>query len=196
MHITSKWGKILSHWLLTGWPEDFRSCWSTGIFYSHTQNVKKTKKMHPVSGSSTGRKAWERTKARLVWVHMQAMRTKIIILYTCAKQKIISACITYYTWRLIAYNSRKPHQGPLLLAKNKNLRITAEIHRNCTAEDWEKENLLIFFQSPANWIQSRMMANLLYHRHNVVVCVFTLTACSVPGSALDLSVCSVWIRFQ
>ena len=68
----------------------------------------------------------------------KATVTQITALYNCREQKSISECPIHQTFRWKDYKRSRPCRVPLLLAKNRYLRLQwARAHKDWTAEDWK-----------------------------------------------------------
>lgn len=78
-------------------------------------------------------------EARLVPVDRKALVTQITSRYNQGTQKSIFERTTRRTLEQTGYSSRRPHQVPLLWAKNRKLRLQfAWTHQNWPIEDWKK----------------------------------------------------------
>ena len=80
----------------------------------------------------------QRRMARLVQADRKAAVTQITTRYNRGMQKSIYERTTRQTLRRMGYSSRRPHQVPLLSAKNRKLRLQlAQAHQDWTTEDWK-----------------------------------------------------------
>ncbi len=68
----------------------------------------------------------------------KATVTQITTRYNQGMQNTISEHTTRQTLKQMGYSSSKPHQVPLLSAKNRKQRLQfAQAHKNWTIEDWK-----------------------------------------------------------
>ncbi len=75
---------------------------------------------------------------RLVRDDRKATLTQITTRYNQSIQNNISERTTRRTLKQMVYSSRRPHQVPLLSAKNRKWRLQFEqAHQNWTIEDWK-----------------------------------------------------------
>ncbi len=75
---------------------------------------------------------------RLVRDDRKATVTQITTRYNQGMQNTISERTTRRTLKQMGYSSRRPHQVPLLSAKNRKRRLQfAQAHQNWTTEDWK-----------------------------------------------------------
>ncbi len=75
---------------------------------------------------------------RLVRDDRKATVTQIITRYNQGMQNTISECTTRRTLKQMGSSSRRPHQVPLLSAKNWKQRLQfTQTHQNWTIEDWK-----------------------------------------------------------
>ncbi len=75
---------------------------------------------------------------RLVRDDRKATVTQITTRYNQGLQNTISESTTRQTLKQMGYSSRRPHQVPLLSAKNRKRRLQlAQAHQNWTIEDWK-----------------------------------------------------------
>ncbi len=81
----------------------------------------------------------QRRMGRLVIDDRKTTVTKITTRYTHGMQNTISEHTTRRTLKQMDYSSRRPHQVPLLSAKNRkrSLQFT-QAHQNYKIEDWKK----------------------------------------------------------
>ncbi len=80
----------------------------------------------------------QRRIGRLIRDDRKATITQITIHYNQGMQNTISECTTCWTPKQMGYSSRRPHQVPLLSAKNRKRRLQfAQAHQNWTIEDWK-----------------------------------------------------------
>ncbi len=80
----------------------------------------------------------QRRMGRLVRDDRKATVTQITTRYNQDMQKTISEHTTCRTLKQMGYSSRRPHQVPLLSAKNRKRRLhLAQAHQNWTIEDWK-----------------------------------------------------------
>ncbi len=79
----------------------------------------------------------QRRMGRLVRDDRKATVTQITT-YNQGMQNIISERKTFRTLKQMGSSSRRPHQVPLLSAKNMKRRLQfTQAHQNCTIEDWK-----------------------------------------------------------
>ncbi len=108
-------------WCQTSCSEYFKNCWSTGIFkHNHllgfTENGPKNRKcLVDVRG--------QRRMGRLVRDDRKATVTQITTRYNQVMQNTISERTTRRTLKQMGNSSRRPHQVPLLSAKNRKRRL-------------------------------------------------------------------------
>ncbi len=122
--------KLLIYW-------DFQAQPSIGF----TENGPKKRK-YSVSGSCVDENALlmsgQRRMCRLVRDDRKATVTQISTRYNQGMQNTISERTTRRTLKQMGYSSRRPHQVPLLSAKNRKRRLQfAQAHQNWTIEDWK-----------------------------------------------------------
>ncbi len=80
----------------------------------------------------------QRRMGRLVRDDRKATVTQIITRYNQGMQNTISECTTRRTLKQMGSSSRRPHQVPLLSAKNWKQRLQfTQTHQNWTIEDWK-----------------------------------------------------------
>ncbi len=80
----------------------------------------------------------QRRMGRLVRDDRKATVTQITTRYNQRMQNTISERTTRRTLKQMGYSSRRPHQVPLLSAKNRKRRLQfAQAHQNWTIEDWK-----------------------------------------------------------
>ncbi len=119
--------KLLIYW-------DFHAQPSPGF----TKNGPEKRK-YPVSSSCVDGNAFcQRRMGRLVRDVRKATVTQITTCYNQVMQNTISVRTTRRTLKQMGYSSRRPHWLPLLLAKNRKLRLQfTQAHQNWTKEDWK-----------------------------------------------------------
>ncbi len=79
----------------------------------------------------------QRRIGRLVRDDRKATVTQITTRYNQAMLNTISERTTLRTLKQMGYSSRRPHQVPLLSAKNRKRRLQfTQTHQNWTKEDW------------------------------------------------------------
>ncbi len=75
---------------------------------------------------------------RLVRDDRKATVTQITTRYNQGMQNTISERTTHRTMKQMGSSSRRPHQEPLLSAKNRKRRLQfTQAHQNWTIEDWK-----------------------------------------------------------
>jgi len=75
----------------------------------------------------------------LVPADRRATLTEITTHYYLGMQQSICEATTCTTSRRMGYNSRRPHQVPLISTTNRKKRLQfARAHQNWTVEDWKK----------------------------------------------------------
>lgn len=64
-----------------------------------------------------------------------------------------------HVMRQMNYNTRRPHQFPLWLSKNRNLNLHfAQAHRNRTADDWESMIWFFMHCTTGTWLAEYIIA--------------------------------------
>ncbi len=80
----------------------------------------------------------QRRMGRLVRDDRKATVTQINTRYNQGMQNTISERTTHRSLKQMGYSSRRPHQVPLLSAKNRKPRLQfTQLHQNWTIEDWK-----------------------------------------------------------
>ncbi len=80
----------------------------------------------------------QRRMGRLVRDDRKTTVTQIITRYNQGMQNTISEHTTRRTLKQMSYSSRRPHQVPLLSAKNRKQRLQfSQAHQNWAIEDWK-----------------------------------------------------------
>uniref|UniRef100_A0A803JTL4 Transposase Tc1-like domain-containing protein n=1 Tax=Xenopus tropicalis TaxID=8364 RepID=A0A803JTL4_XENTR len=80
----------------------------------------------------------QRRMGRLIQADRRATLTKIPTRYNRGMQQSIFEATTRTTLRWMGYNSRRPHQVPLISTTNRKKRLQfAQAHQNWTVEDWK-----------------------------------------------------------
>uniref|UniRef100_A0AAY5KYE3 Transposase Tc1-like domain-containing protein n=1 Tax=Esox lucius TaxID=8010 RepID=A0AAY5KYE3_ESOLU len=82
----------------------------------------------------------QRRMGRLIQADRRATLTEITTRYNRGMQQSICEATTRTTLRRMGYNSRRPHQVPLL---KKRLQF-AQAHQNWTVEDWKNVSVETF----------------------------------------------------
>ncbi len=86
----------------------------------------------------------QRKMGRLVRDDRKATVTQITTRYNQGMQNTISEYTTRRTLKQMGYSSRRPHQVPLLSAKNRKRRLQfTQAHQNWTIEDWKNIAFLL-----------------------------------------------------
>ncbi len=109
------------------------------------------KENFPVSGSCVDENALLMSEVRGEWADWLEMIerqrynciTQITTHHNQGMQNTISERTTRRTLKQMGYSSRRPHQVPLLSAKNRKQRLQfAQAQQNWTIEDWKKRCLV------------------------------------------------------
>ncbi len=130
-------------WCQTGWSEYLKTAdllgFSRTTIFRTPENGQKNDKMSSEQ-RLCGRKFLfdVRGQSTLVRDDRKATASQITTRYNQCKQNTISERTTRQTLKQMGYSSRRPHQVPLLSAKNRKQRLQfAQDHQNWTTEDWK-----------------------------------------------------------